>query len=254
MTAPQESLLDLLDARSGVVCAIGAGGKKSVLHRLARLHRGRVAVTATVVTPHFPPDLGFDAIVAAERELFDRVAARGASRRVAYACPSEKANRHAGVAPALVERIHREQGFDATYVKADGARMRWIKAPEADDVVLPDGCRTVIAVVSARALGEPLGQRVAHRIDRLRDVTGAETGEILTPKHVGRLLASPEGLRRGVGQRRFVPLINMVDDPAREALAREAAGFALALDPSLGQVVLACLQHPTQPVVAVIRR
>lgn len=254
MTVPDGSLLDLLDARGGIVCAIGAGGKKSVLHHLARLHPGRVAVTATVVTPHFPPELGFDTAVAAEAELFDCVAALGMSRQVAYASPSEKPNRHAGVDPALVERIHRHQGFDATYVKADGARMRWIKAPEADDVVLPDSCHTVIAVVSARALGEPLGQRVAHRIERLREVMGVETGEVIAPAHIGRLLASPDGLRRGVGQRRIVPLINMVDDPAREALAREAAEIALALEPSLEQVVLTCLQRPARPVVAVVCR
>ncbi len=39
------SLLDLLDARAGIVCAVGAGGKKSLLRHLATAHPGRVAIT-----------------------------------------------------------------------------------------------------------------------------------------------------------------------------------------------------------------
>ena len=42
-------LLDLLAARTGLVCAVGAGGKKSTLYRLAEAHRlagtGRVGLT-----------------------------------------------------------------------------------------------------------------------------------------------------------------------------------------------------------------
>jgi probable selenium-dependent hydroxylase accessory protein YqeC len=249
------ALLDLLDARSGIVCAVGAGGKKTVLQQLAARHPGRVALTATVVTPPFPAGLGFGVAIAAEAALPARIAALEPARGVVYACPSDKPDRLGGVSPGLIERIHEEFGFAATYVKADGARMRWIKAPEADEPVLPSGCTRVVAVVSARALGEPLGPRVAHRLARLQEITGLATGERIRPEHVGRLLASPLGLRKGAGaRRRIVPLINMVDDREREALAREAAEAALELEPAIGYVVLACLQRTEDPVVAVVRR
>ena len=42
------ALLDLLDASTGVVCAVGAGGKKTLLNHLATTHPGRVALTTTV--------------------------------------------------------------------------------------------------------------------------------------------------------------------------------------------------------------
>ena len=250
----QETLLDLLDARSGIVCAVGAGGKKSVLQHLAARHPGRVALTATVVTTRFPEELGFDAAIADDESLAARVAALDRARSAAYACPSDKPGRHAGVSPAVIERIHREQGFAATYVKADGARMRWIKAPAEDEPVLPPGCSRIIAVVSALAIGEPLGPRVAHRLEELQRVTGLALGEPIAPSHVGRLIASRAGLMKGAGDRRILPLINMVDDAHREALARAAAEAALDLDPSIGQVVLACLHRADDPVVAVVRR
>ena len=254
MSHPDGALLDLLDARRGIVCAVGAGGKKTVLQHLAAAHPERVALTATVVTTHFPEALGFDVAIGTPEALPSRVAALDASRSAAYACPIDKPGRHGGVPPQVIEQVHREQGFAATYVKADGARMRWIKAPADDEPVVPEGCDTVIAVVSARCLGEPLGPRVAHRIERVQEVTGLALDEPIRPEHLARLIASPEGLRKGAASRHIVPLINMVDDAERESLARAAATMALELDPGIGQVVLACLQRSGEPVVGVVRR
>jgi probable selenium-dependent hydroxylase accessory protein YqeC len=248
------SLLDLLDARTGIVCAVGAGGKKSLLQHLAASHPGRVALTASVVTPHFPADLDLGVVIAPAARLAAAVAALDAARGVAYACPSDKRDRHAGVPADVIERIHRELGFAATYVKADGARMRWIKAPKGDDQVVPAGCRHVVAIISARAIGEPLGPRVAHRIEQVQAVTGCALDERITPWHVGRLIASRDGLQKGGETRPVTPLINMVDDGDRETLAREAAAVALELNPAIGQVVLACLQRAADPLVAVVRR
>jgi probable selenium-dependent hydroxylase accessory protein YqeC len=250
----KETLLDLMDASSGIVCAVGAGGKKSLLHHLARHHPGRVAITGTVVTPHFPAALGFAAAIAPPGALAGAVAALDTRLGAAYACPHERDDRHAGVPPELIERIHREQGFAATYVKADGARMRWIKAPEADEQVVPASCRQVLALVSARAIGQPLAARVAHRLEQLQAATGLAPGETIRPLHVGRLIASPAGLRKTGASHRVVPVINMVDDGKLEALAREAAEIALDLDPAIEKVVLTCLQRDEQPLVAIVGR
>jgi len=51
-----------------------------------------------------------------------------------------------------------------------------------------------------------------------------------------------------------VPLINMVDDDAREVLARRAAEVALGLSDRFDRVILACLARADRPLVAVVRR
>lgn len=247
-------MLDLLEARSGLVCAVGAGGKKSVLNSLAAMHPGRVALTASVGTTRFPELPRFEVVIDADEALEARIAAVEAGASVAYACPSEHAGRHTGVRLPTIERIHAHGGFEVSYVKADGARMRWIKALEENEPVLPPVCDRIVAVVSARAIGEPLGPRVGHRLERLQVVTGLGPEDIIRPLHVGRLLASREGLRKGADRCPVMSLINMVDDPGREALAREAAEIALDLEPSIGHVVLTCLQREDHPVVAVVGR
>ena len=246
------ALIDALDAREGIVCAVGAGGKKSVLYQLLREHPGRVALTSTVHVTEFPADLALQQIVDDDARLQDRVRAADPSRSVAYACPSSKPGRHAGASPATIRAIHDAGGFAATCVKADGARMRWIKAPSADEPIVVPGADIVIPVVSARAIGEPLGERVAHRVDRVATVTGTAPGEILTPEAVGRLLASEQGSLQCTAGARVAPVINMVDNEHQEELARAAAVAALALTSRFDRVVLCCLRRPERPVVAVV--
>lgn len=246
-------LLDLLHARGGIVGATGAGGKKSVLFAIAARHPGRVAFTTTVHTLPPPEALGARVIIAPEQQLETELQRHADARFVAYACPGDKPGRLTGVPAALIDTLHAACGFDLTLVKADGARMRWVKAPADDEPVLPAGMTTLIPVLSARALGEPLAERIAHRVERLAEVSGAAVGMPFLPEHAARLLASERGLLKGCGGARVVPVINMVDDPERLRLATETAQRALALTARFDRVVLARLKD-SEPVVAVVER
>lgn len=246
-------LLELLHARTGIVCATGAGGKKSVLFAIAARHPGRVAFTTTVHTLPPPEALGAAVVIAPEEQLEDELRARPDARFIAYACPGDKPGRLTGVPAARIDALHIDCGFDVTLIKADGARMRWVKAPADDEPVLPSGMTTLIPVMSARALGEPLAERIAHRIERLAEVTGATVGGPFLPQHAARLLASERGLLKGAGDARVVPVINMVDDPERLRLAIETAQRALAFTTRFDRIVLARLKD-SQPLVAVIER
>jgi probable selenium-dependent hydroxylase accessory protein YqeC len=193
-------------------------------------------------------------IVADEAELREQIAALDNSRSVAYACPSNKPGRHGGVSATTIRSIHEECGFAATFVKSDGARMRWIKAPAKNEPATVPGADVIVPVVSARAIGEPLNERVAHRLEQVEAVTGITRGEPLTPEAVGRLLASEEGALRGSGGARVAPVINMVDNDQQEELARAAASAAIAMTSRFDRVVLCCLQRSSSPVVAVVTR
>ena len=244
-------LLELLGARAGIVCATGAGGKKSVLFAIAARHPGRVAFTTTVRTLPPPEALGGQIILAGEAELEEQLRALGHPPFVAYACHGDKPGRLAGVPGTRITGLHDALGFDLTLVKADGARMRWVKAPAPDEPVLPPGTTTLLPVMSARALGEPLGERIAHRVERLAELVGSAPGAPFTPACAARLMASDEGLLKGAGDARVVPVINMVDDAEKLALATATAEAALELTDRFDRVVLMRLNRP-DPVVAVI--
>jgi probable selenium-dependent hydroxylase accessory protein YqeC len=236
---------------------VGAGGKKTTLYRLVDAHLAagttRIALTCSVAMTPPPKWLGAP-VIAEGAELRDALDRLGRDRRlVVYAQPPPKPGRIGGVPPEDLARLHDEGGFEATLIKADGARMRWIKAPGPGEPVLPPNIATVLPLVSARVFGQPLSEATAHRLERVAAVTGARPGEPVTPEHVGRLLSSEQGALQGVGGATVVPIINMVDDQTRREAARAAARLALATSSRLAQVVLASMIAP-DPVVEVVTR
>ena len=247
-------LLDALEARRGLVCFVGAGGKKTTFYRLAAEHPGRVGITATVHIPFFPKSIDARPLIAEEGALLPALLEEsGRYEKVIFACPSDKHGRYAGIATSLVSAAHAQAGFDVTLVKADGARSRWIKAPNQDEPRIPPDADTVICVVSAQAIGQSLTDRIAHRVERIEAICGARAGEPIGAQHVARLLASEEGALRGVGNARVIPVINMVDDEERLRLARRAAEHALAATDRFERVVLTSMRGDP-PVVEVIWR
>lgn len=233
---------------------MGAGGKKTALYRLARELPGRIALTATVLTPPFTQQV--DNLVLEEDPLSRvRALARADSspRLLGVARPSPKRGRWAGLLPAEVDALAAAKLFDAILVKADGARFRWIKAPAADEPALPSSATLVLPIISAQALGRPLDEAVAHHPEDLARLTGAQIGEPIQPEHVAALLSHPEGALKGVGSANVVPILNMVDDAETRARAERAAQIALARTDRFDRVLLASLTEEN-PIVAVIER
>ena len=245
-------LIDALNARTGTVCAVGAGGKKTTLYHLAGLHSGRVGITSTVPLAHFPRALNAHEVIAGPGEIVDRVTEAASDHRViAFAHTDVKKSRYGGLDPQTIAQIQASAGFDVVLVKADGARMRWIKAPRDEEPLIPGHATTVVPVVSAKAIGVPLSDEIAHRIERIEAVTGADRDEPITPEHVARLLASESGALKNVGTATVVPVINMVDDDDLEAAAVEAARLALNLTDRFKHVALTSM-YRSDPLVRIV--
>ena len=248
--------VDALAAASAIVAVVGAGGKKSTLYRLLEAHKalgtGRRLLTSTVQIPAVPKVLDVETH-AIDRDDVDAAIALTDGRDGAFlfAGPPTKHKRFLGLPRDLIQPLHARGAFDVSLVKADGARMRMIKVPGDDEPALPDGVSTLLPIVSARAFGRPLTEGLVHRPERLAEIAVADAGTPLTPDHVARLLASPEGALRRAGDARIVPVINMVDTPERRALARKAAIKALALTDRFERVVLASMTSAS-PLVDVV--
>lgn len=248
-----DHLLDILKARRGVVCCVGAGGKKTTMYRLAEAYPGRVGLTTTAHIEYFPRTLDASCYVGDEAVLLETVRNDRDSRIIAFATPSERTGRHAGISLDNVN-VFREAGrFELLLIKSDGARSRLIKAPNDNEPPLPAGVTTVIPVVSAKAIGRQLTDKVAHRPERLAAIAGLQPGATLEPLHLARLLASPEGALKNIGEAEVVPVINMVDNTARAELARQAALEALRLTQRFDYVVLAAMRAE-QPIIEIVRR
>ncbi len=253
-----ETFIDALGARRGIVAVVGAGGKKSTLHRLIEAHHvvgtRRVALTTTVKMAPAAASLRLPMIVERPENILSAVrSSQELAGCTLVAGPMTTAKRLSGLPTDLIQALHAEGGFDITLVKADGARMRLIKAPSDNEPVLPEGTTTILPMVSARVLGKPISERLAHRPERLLAIIDGVMGAELKPHHLARLLASDKGALQRAGQAHVVPIINMVDRPELLDPARLAANAALSATDRYDRIVLASMLAAS-PVVEVIRR
>jgi len=242
LNTTHNSLAEALGATHGVVCAVGAGGKKSLLHALARELRGRIALTASVPMQPPPTDLAQATVIADDTRLRQALSTAARPGLTVYAAPSTKPGRLGGVEPATIAWLHARAGFDYTLVKADGARGRGIKAPRAGEPAIVPGAQRVLAVVSAAVLGRSLTAKVAHRPERLASLVGAAPGEPLAPTHLLRLITSQRGSLQGCGASPVTIVINQVDSSDQVPPLATMARQALAAQPGIDRIALTCLK------------
>ena len=210
-------LADAVDAE-GVVCAVGAGGKKSLLYALAE-RVDRAVVTATVRIPIF--DEHVSRVVVTDGPA---AAVHGATEWPLGVVPErEREDRYRGYEPERIASIA-DAGANAVLVKADGARTRRLKAPGEHEPQIPDCADVVVPIASVRAVGEPLSEAVAHRPERVADVTDLAVGDEIRAADVATVLTHSEGGMKDIPEdATVIPLVNMADDAALVQTATEVA-------------------------------
>jgi probable selenium-dependent hydroxylase accessory protein YqeC len=203
--------MDLASAveAEGVVCAVGAGGKKTLLYALAE-RVPRSVVTATVRIPIFDEHVA-DVVVTDDPA---RTVRETADWPVGVVPEREREDRYRGYDPEQIASLA-DSRADAVLVKADGARTRRLKAPGDHEPQIPDCADVVVPIASVRAVGEPLSEAVAHRPERVAALTDRSVGETIRAEDVATVLAHAEGGRKDVpAGTTVVPLLNMADDAA----------------------------------------
>lgn len=231
------ALADALEAREGVTCVVGAGGKKTTLYTLAgRLDRA--VLTATVRIPIFDPHVSRVAVT---------------DDPVAALADTDPGDFPLGLVPAR-EGDSRYRGYDTgvvddiaaahdgpVLVKADGARTREFKAPTDDEPQLPDAADTVVPIASVHAVGKPLTDEFVHRPEEVAPIAGLEVGDVIAAEDVAKVVASPAGGLKGVPSgATAIPLLNKVDDADDLEVARTVAR-SITMRANVPKVVLAQL-------------
>jgi molybdenum cofactor cytidylyltransferase len=113
-------------------------------------------------------------------------------------------------------------------VEADGARGLRIKAPGNGEPVIPPCADVVCVLANLDAIGRPLDERIAHRVDRVAQLTRTMPGSIITAPLLVELLANPEGGLKGVpsGARKVAVLTQQGETTPHPDAARMMAELA----------------------------
>jgi len=199
-----ESLREiLLSGNGGVISLVGAGGKTSLMFRIAReVSNAGESVLTTTTTRIMWPDKkqSSEIFLAATPKLVLEKASvlmknnlhlTAASARVA---DGEKL---VGFESAAIDELQRSGRFRWIVVEADGAANKWIKVPAAHEPVIPKCTDRLIGVVGLKAVGKPLTAQWVFRPEHYSKLTGLEPGMPVTVESVATSILDPEGILKG---------------------------------------------------------
>ena len=240
-----------------VVALVGGGGKSTAMFRLARemVAKGGHAITTTT-TRIFGAQIALSPVhVPAAEATRERIAAALAAHgQVLVIGATEAASGKAeGVSLDLFTQLRAWFPDACLLNEADGSRMRPFKAPAAHEPVIPVETTLVVPVVGADVFGKTLDDDHVHRPELIAALSGAALGTPITPEIVARVLAHPDGGRKGVpAGARVIVVINKVESLPDRTPAHETAERLLR-EPSIHSVILTTLRGE-DPVLEVCTR
>ena len=251
-------LADALGMRGDdVVAIVGGGGKSTAMFRLARemVERGGRAITTTT-TRIFGAQIALSpahipAAQATRESVLAALAAHGQVLVIGATNPGD--GKAEGISVDLFARLRAWCPDACILNEADGSRMRPFKAPAGHEPVIPAETTLVVPVVGADVFGQPLHDDHVHRPELVSKLCGALLGTPITPEIVARVLAHPEGGRKGTPPAaRVIALINKVESLPDRSPAQETARLLLR-DRSIRAVLLTHLRG-ADPVLEVLER
>ena len=197
----------ILQIEPGITALIGAGGKTTLMYRLAEELCSSGTVIVCTSTRIFEPE-GLTVVTGGSKEEIIK-----ALRRRRVICAGTSAGNGKLAAPVI--------GFDelkklADYVivEADGAHGRPIKAHAAYEPVIPAATNKTVLVTGADAFGQPISG-ICHRPELFASIAGVEIRSALTPQIISRVIT-----RERFGDCLY---INKVEDEQAAVSARELA-------------------------------
>jgi probable selenium-dependent hydroxylase accessory protein YqeC len=220
----------LLLENGGIVSLVGAGGKTSLMYRLARelCRKGAKVLTTTTtrIRPPTPQQSPACILAAAPEDILEQATAMLQTHRhiTAAAGESAEAGKLTGLTAQAVDRLGGSRVFDWIIVEADGAAGRPLKAPAAHEPVIPSRTDWLVGMAGLSAVGKPLCERWVFRTEIFSSLSGLAPGSTVTAEAVAAVLVHEQGVLKGAPRRcRCLAFLNQAD-----AIGGRTAGLQIA--------------------------
>jgi probable selenium-dependent hydroxylase accessory protein YqeC len=217
---PASFLIEALGLRAKeVISLVGAGGKTTLMFRLAKeLSQGGRCVVTTTTTKILEPTSGETNFLFIDPDE-DKVnhfvqSCLDQYRHITLAKEKLESGKLKGVSPDLINELSKCPGVDMIIIEADGAAGRSVKAPREKEPVIPSNTTLVVAILGVDGLQKELNEEHVFQPGRVSKITGIPEGRRITDEAMALLITHPEGIFKGAPpSSRVVAFLNKVDIP-----------------------------------------
>jgi probable selenium-dependent hydroxylase accessory protein YqeC len=178
--------------RGDVICLVGAGGKTSLMFRLAQEARaqGLKVLVTTSTRIRVPDPEQYDAIDLSGK-LFAEQPVTNPGIYVG-GLPDSAPGKMTGVREDLL--AWRKKQFDLILIEADGSAGKPLKGWKSTEPVIPEFTTGTIGIVDIQAIGQTISDSLVHRLEIFSGLTGGRKGEPVSIGHILRIISHDEGL------------------------------------------------------------
>ena len=214
----------------GVVSLVGAGGKTSLMFKLAYelSLTGESVLTTTTTKIYEPrPDQSPCVIVSdSVTELLNeaqRLVGRHLHITMAHQrLPDE--GKLIGLSPDAVDAIWKRNQFRWIVVEADGAAGRPLKAPADHEPVIPACTNWLVGCAGLTGIGQPLNDQWVFRPERFARLTGIPPNSRIKANAVADVIAHPDGLFKSASKSATrIAFLNQADTPQKHDAGQQIA-------------------------------
>ncbi|HPJ93696.1 MAG TPA: selenium cofactor biosynthesis protein YqeC [Deltaproteobacteria bacterium] len=238
----------------GVITLVGAGGKTTLMFRLAHeLSQTDGPVLTTTTTKIYLPKPEESETVIILDPLQDmaprcRDVLKHTHHVTAAAGYQKSQNKLTGFSSEDVQNLWETGLFKWILVEADGAAHRSLKAPASYEPVIPACTRWLVTLVGMDAIGKPLDEQWVFRSQLYSRITGLLPGDTVTEDSVVKAILHDQGLMKGcpAGANRYVFFNKADDDLSRHSGRRAAALLCSAAKKKLDAVFIGSAQGDAQ--------
>lgn len=212
-----------------VISLVGAGGKTTLMFRLAKelVLNGKKVVTTTT-TKILEPSSGETnfLLINIDEEIIKDFVGHYLDQYHHLTIARERlgSRKLKGISPDLVNELWHSHEIDTIIIEADGAAGRPVKAPRESEPVIPSKTTLVIAVLGIDGIEMELKEENVFQPEQVSKITGIPIGERITDEVMAILMVHPAGIFKGApSSSRIVPFLNKVDIPNGVAKAKGLA-------------------------------
>ncbi len=242
----------LILAGQGVVSLVGAGGKTSLMFKLAHeiSEAGDSVLTTTTTkvlnpTPQQSSNLilsnHIDTIVKYAEDVFKK----NQRHITAAASRVQPENKLIGLQPEIIDALAATKIFRWIIVEADGAARKPLKAPADHEPVIPMSTTHVAGICGLSAVGNPFSDKWVHRPERFAEITRLHIGQTITGEIFGDILVHERGVfKNSPSSALRLAFLNQADVPGGNDAAKRIAELLMGKEKTglnriiIGQVKL----------------
>jgi len=201
-----------------VISFVGAGGKTTMMFKLAEELRPNNKVLVTTTTKIYLPLKDKYDFICTNKKKLPRYITMKENGIYVLGLGVNKENKILGLSEKELEQL--APHFDYILIEADGSKEKQLKGWNEFEPVIYTKTTKTVGIIDIQSFGMVINEDKVHRSKMFCKVTGAEEGETVKLEHLAKLILHPLGMFKGSLGKRIL-YINKVEEPTHLTLAEQ---------------------------------